>query len=119
MNSPVAVRHGVCIDFFVQPKFFTANSLKKELRPLIGTTPLKSLPSGISHSRTPRNLAAATVTDWMPPLRLRRPRRILSAYNAAVQPPRDALSSAQQAHNEMARLLRARDGVSRSAATAC
>jgi hypothetical protein len=30
------------------------------------------------------------------------------AYNAAVEPPRAALSSAQQAHNAMARLLRAR-----------
>jgi hypothetical protein len=39
--------------------------------------------------------------------------------NAAVEPPRAALSSAQQAHNAMARLLRARDAVSRSAATAC
>jgi hypothetical protein len=38
---------------------------------------------------------------------------------AAVEPPRAALSSAQQAHNAMARLLRARVGVSRSAATAC
>jgi hypothetical protein len=28
--------------------------------------------------------------------------------NAAVEPPRDALYSAQQAHNAMARLLRAR-----------
>src|SRR5690606_1468736 len=39
--------------------------------------------------------------------------------NAAVQPPHAALSSAQQAHNEMARLLRVCDGASRSAATAC
>ena len=30
------------------------------------------------------------------------------AHNAAVQRPRAALSSAQQAHNEMARLLRTR-----------
>jgi hypothetical protein len=43
---------------------------------------------------------------------------ILSA-NAAVERPRDHVSSAQQAHNEMARLLRARDDVSRSAPTAC
>jgi hypothetical protein len=28
--------------------------------------------------------------------------------NAAVEPPRAALSSAQQSHNEMTRLLRAR-----------
>jgi hypothetical protein len=28
--------------------------------------------------------------------------------NAAVEPPRDQVSSARQAHNEMARLLRAR-----------
>jgi hypothetical protein len=28
------------------------------------------------------------------------------AHNAAVEPPRDDVSSAQQAHNEMARLLR-------------
>jgi hypothetical protein len=41
------------------------------------------------------------------------------AHNAAVQRPRAAVSSAQQAHNEMARLLRASDRVSRSAATAC
>ena len=41
------------------------------------------------------------------------------APNAAVERRRAALSSAQQAHNEMARLLRARDAVSRSAATAC
>src|SRR5688572_666563 len=40
-------------------------------------------------------------------------------HNAAVQRPRADVSSAQQAHNEMARLLRARDAVSRSAATAC
>lgn len=33
--------------------------------------------------------------------------------------PRAALSSAPQAHNEMARLRRARNAVSRSAATAC
>ena len=46
------------------------------------------------------------------PLRIR-------PHNAAVQPPHAALSSAQQAHNAMARLLRARVGVSRSAATAC
>jgi hypothetical protein len=39
--------------------------------------------------------------------------------NAAVEPPRAALSSAQQAHNEMARLLRARVDVSRLARTAC
>src|SRR5688572_32032560 len=41
------------------------------------------------------------------------------AYNAAVQRPRDAASSAQEAHNEMARFLRARVAVTRSAATAC
>src|SRR5262245_23182176 len=41
------------------------------------------------------------------------------APNAAVQRPHAALSSAQQAHNEVARLLRASDWVSRSAATAC
>jgi hypothetical protein len=39
--------------------------------------------------------------------------------NAAVQRPHAAVSSAQQAHNEMARLLRARADLSRSAATAC
>ena len=39
--------------------------------------------------------------------------------NAAVERRRAAPSSAQQAHNEMARLLRARDGVSPSAPTAC
>jgi hypothetical protein len=44
---------------------------------------------------------------------------VLLPDNAAVEPPRDALSGAQQAHNEMARLLRARDDVSRSARTAC
>ena len=40
-------------------------------------------------------------------------------HNAAVQRPRDHVSSAQQAHNAMARLLRARVDVSRSARTAC
>jgi hypothetical protein len=40
-------------------------------------------------------------------------------FNAPIQRPRDALSSAQQAHNEIARLLRASDWASRSAATAC
>jgi hypothetical protein len=44
---------------------------------------------------------------------------VLLPDNAAVQRPRAELSSAQQAHNEMARLLRASDAVSRSAATAC
>jgi hypothetical protein len=33
------------------------------------------------------------------------------SHNAAVERRRAALSSAQQAHNEMARLLRARDDV--------
>ena len=41
------------------------------------------------------------------------------AYNAAVERPRAAASSAPQAHNELARLRRARDSVSRSAPTAC
>jgi hypothetical protein len=41
------------------------------------------------------------------------------APNAAVEPPRDHVSSAQQAHNEMARLLRACVDLSRSARTAC
>src|SRR5690606_17691627 len=41
------------------------------------------------------------------------------AHNAAVQRPRDHESRAQQAHNEVARLLRARDSVSRYAATVC
>jgi hypothetical protein len=36
---------------------------------------------------------------------------VLSPANAAVERRRAALSSAQQAHNEMARLLRARDAV--------
>jgi hypothetical protein len=39
--------------------------------------------------------------------------------NAAVQRPRDHVSSAPHVHNEMAHLRRARDAVSRSAATAC
>jgi hypothetical protein len=39
--------------------------------------------------------------------------------NAAVQRPRAALTSAAQVHNKMTRLRRARDAVSRSAATAC
>ena len=39
--------------------------------------------------------------------------------NAAVQRPRAAVDSAARVHNEMARLRRARDDVSRSAATAC
>jgi hypothetical protein len=34
-----------------------------------------------------------------------------ATHNAAVERRRAALSSAQQAHNEMARLLRARDAV--------
>ena len=42
----------------------------------------------------------------------------LVTHNAAVQRPRAALSSAQQAHNEVAHLRRARDAVSPSAATA-
>jgi hypothetical protein len=37
--------------------------------------------------------------------------RMIMAANAAVERRRVALSSAQQAHNEMARLLRARDDV--------
>ena len=37
--------------------------------------------------------------------------------NAAVQRPRDHVSSASQMQNEMAHLQRARDAVSRSAAT--
>jgi hypothetical protein len=41
------------------------------------------------------------------------------AANAAVQRPRDHVSSAAHVHNEMARLRRASDWVSRSAATAC
>jgi hypothetical protein len=45
--------------------------------------------------------------------------RVIVPHNAAVQRRRAALSSAQQAHNEMARLLRARDAASPSAATAC
>jgi hypothetical protein len=40
-------------------------------------------------------------------------------YNAAVQRPRDQLSSATHVHNEMAHVRRARADVSRSAATAC
>ena len=47
------------------------------------------------------------------------PRPGVIAYNAAVERRRAALSSAQQAHNEMARLLRARDDGSPSAPTAC
>jgi hypothetical protein len=43
----------------------------------------------------------------------------MDAHNAAVERRRAALSSAQQAHNEMARLLRARDDGSPSAPTAC
>jgi hypothetical protein len=39
--------------------------------------------------------------------------------NAAVERRRAALSSAQQAHNGLARLLRARDDGSPSAPTAC
>jgi hypothetical protein len=39
--------------------------------------------------------------------------------NATVQRPRDHVSGAARAHNEMARLRRASDWVSRSAATAC
>ena len=39
--------------------------------------------------------------------------------NAAVQRPREKVSSAPHVHSEMARLLRARDDVSRSAPTAC
>jgi hypothetical protein len=31
----------------------------------------------------------------------------IKPHNAAVEPPRDHVSSAQQAHNEMTRLLRA------------
>src|SRR5687768_9507867 len=41
------------------------------------------------------------------------------APNAAVQRPRAAASSAARVHNEMTHMRRARDGVSRSAATAC
>jgi hypothetical protein len=43
----------------------------------------------------------------------------IKPHNAAVERRRTALSSAQQAHNEVARLLRARDDVSPSAPTAC
>jgi hypothetical protein len=39
--------------------------------------------------------------------------------NAAVQRPRDQLSSAARVHNEVAHMRRARADVSRSAATAC
>jgi len=39
--------------------------------------------------------------------------------NAAVERPRDHVSSAPDVHNEMTHLRRARDDVSRSAATAC
>ena len=39
--------------------------------------------------------------------------------NAAVQRPRDQLSSATHVHNEMAHVRRARADVPRSAATAC
>jgi len=39
--------------------------------------------------------------------------------NAAVQRPRDQMSSATHVHNEMAHVRRARADVSRSAATAC
>ena len=39
--------------------------------------------------------------------------------NAAVQRPRDQLSSAGRVHNEMTHTRRARADVSRSAATAC
>src|SRR5687768_3977383 len=45
--------------------------------------------------------------------------KLQATHNAAVQPPHAGLSSALQAHNAMARLLRARADVSRSAATAC
>ena len=41
------------------------------------------------------------------------------AHNAAVQRPRDHVSSAARVHNEVAQMRRARDAVSRSAATAC
>jgi hypothetical protein len=44
---------------------------------------------------------------------------VLLPDNAALEPPRAALSSAQQAHNAMARLRRARVALSRSARTAC
>ena len=40
-------------------------------------------------------------------------------HNAAVQRPRDQVSSAPLVHNEMTHLRRARADVSRSAATAC
>ena len=40
-------------------------------------------------------------------------------HNAAVQRPRDQVSSAARVHNEMTHMRRARDDVSRSAATAC
>jgi hypothetical protein len=40
-------------------------------------------------------------------------------HNAAVQRPRDRVSSAARVHNEMTHMRRARAAVSRSAATAC
>jgi hypothetical protein len=55
-------------------------------------------------------------------LTISRPNRTLTiatAPNAAVQRPRAALSSAARVHNEVTHMRRARDAVSRSAATAC
>jgi hypothetical protein len=40
-------------------------------------------------------------------------------YNAAVQRPRDHVSSAARVHNEVTHMRRARADVSRSARTAC
>src|SRR5262245_48279497 len=44
---------------------------------------------------------------------------LIMPANAAVQRPRDALSSATHVHNEMAHVRRAHADLSRSAATAC
>jgi len=45
--------------------------------------------------------------------------RLAVPYNAAVERPRDELSSAPRVHNEMTHRRRARDAVWRSAPTAC
>src|SRR5690348_10667893 len=47
------------------------------------------------------------------------PRSRLMPHNAAVQRPRDQVSSATHVHNEMAHVRRACADLSRSAATAC
>jgi hypothetical protein len=45
--------------------------------------------------------------------------RSIESPNAAVQRPHAVQSSAARVHNEMTNMRRARDAVSRSAATAC